>query len=75
MPTLLEDVPRVGERPRPLSHDSSQEHSLDHWLEVYWMVEEDYLFSGMDQEHDTGGTIPKRPAKSAAHHHKSALHR
>ncbi len=32
------------EKPHPASHDSSSECSLDHWLEVYWLVEEEYQF-------------------------------
>jgi hypothetical protein len=27
------------------SHDSSEECSLNHWLEVYWLVEEEYWFA------------------------------
>lgn len=33
------------EKPRPNSYDSGSECSLDHWLEVYWLVEEEYLFA------------------------------
>lgn len=77
MPTLLEPVPHVQEKPHPLSHDCSQEHSLDHWLEVYWLVEEDYAFAkSADQEPHSGGVEARKPpAKSAVHHHKSALRR
>lgn len=76
MPALIEDSPRVHSKPRPLSHDCSHEHSLEHWLDVYWMVEEDYLFSGdtLNTPH-SDDPHPKKPAKSAAHHHRSALPR
>lgn len=76
MPTLLEDAPHIQEKPRPLSHDCSHEHSLDHWLEVYWMVEEDYLFSEdtLNAPHPDEPHL-KKPIKSAGHHHKSALRR
>ena len=33
------------EKPHPSSHDSGSECSLDHWLEVYWLVEEEYAFA------------------------------
>ena len=32
-------------RPELISYDSSHECSLDHWLEVYWLVEEEYRFA------------------------------
>jgi hypothetical protein len=32
-------------KPKLSSYDSSAECSLDHWLEVYWLVEEEYLFA------------------------------
>ena len=35
----------TAEKPTLVSYDSSTECSLDHWLEVYWLVEEDYLFA------------------------------
>lgn len=44
MPTVLE-VPHMQEKPHPNSYDSAYENSLDHWLEVYWLVEEDYEFA------------------------------
>lgn len=83
MPTFLDPVLHPQERPHPLSHDSGQEHSLDHWLEVYWLVEEDYLFAkDVDPEPHTVESRPhKQPAKSehsaknAAHHRRSAPHR
>jgi len=77
MPTLLEPAPDIQERPHPISHDSGSEHSLDHWLEVYWLVEEDYLFArDADHEpHAPGTETKKHSAKSAAHHHRSALRR
>jgi hypothetical protein len=75
MPTLLEHALHIQERPHPSSHDCSQEHSLDHWLEVHWLVEEDYLFAkDTDSEPHAGGTVAKKhSAKNAARHHKSAL--
>jgi len=45
MPAILEVVPHKQEKPHPNSYDSGHEHSLDHWLEVYWLVEEDYVFA------------------------------
>lgn len=45
MPGVLEIVPNMHEKPHPKSLDSGHEHSLDHWLEVYWLVEEDYAFA------------------------------
>jgi hypothetical protein len=33
------------EKPHPKSYDSSDECSLDHWLEVYWLVAEEYKFA------------------------------
>ena len=35
----------TDEKPHPKSYDSSDECSLDHWLEVYWLVEEEYKFA------------------------------
>lgn len=76
MSTLVEVTPRPHEKPHPLSHDCSHEHSLDHWLAVYWMVEEDYLFS-QDTLNVPHPDAPhsKKPTRSAVHHHKSALRR
>jgi hypothetical protein len=34
-----------GRKPSLTSLDSSNECSLDHWLEVYWLVEEEYAFA------------------------------
>jgi hypothetical protein len=45
MSTVLEMIPHTQEKPHPNSYDSAQENSLDHWLEVYWLVEEDYVFA------------------------------
>ncbi len=77
MPTVLESALHIQEKPHPSSHDCSDEHSLDHWLEVYWLVEEDYLFAkDADHEpHAEGTNTKKHPSKSAAHHHRSALRR
>ncbi|MGC2300536.1 MAG: hypothetical protein WA476_17130 [Acidobacteriaceae bacterium] len=58
MSTVLEIVPHTQEKPQPTSYDSAPEHSLDHWLEVYWLVEEDYVFAkGADAE-PHGGESP-----------------
>jgi hypothetical protein len=35
----------TDEKPKLISYDSSAECSLDHWLEVYWLVEEEYIFA------------------------------
>ena len=35
----------VQSRPELLSFDSGNECSLDHWLEVYWLVEEEFAFA------------------------------
>jgi hypothetical protein len=72
MPTLLEHEPHIQERPHPSSHDCGQEHSLDHWLEVYWLVEEDYLFA---QDADSEPHAPvtetrQHSPKSAVRHRK-----
>jgi hypothetical protein len=77
MPTVLEHAPHVQPRPHPISYDCGQEHSLDHWLEVYWLVEEDYLFAkDADREPHAGATAANnRPAKSAARPHRSTLRR
>ena len=83
MPTLFDPVLHPLEKPHPASHDSGQEHSLDHWLEVYWLVEEDYLFArDTDPEPHTTESRPHKypaksehPAKSAGPHRKSAPHR
>lgn len=34
-----------GRKPLLTSLDSSNECSLDHWLEVYWLVEEEFAFA------------------------------
>ena len=75
MPTLIEHAPHIQEKPHPSSHDCGPEHSLDHWLEVYWLVEEDYLFAkDADHEPHAVATHEKTSAaKSAAHHHRSTL--
>jgi hypothetical protein len=77
MPTILEHVPYIEEKPHPISHDCGPEHSLDHWLEVCWLVEEDYLFAkDADREPSAHGADAKQhPAKSAAHRRRSALRR
>jgi hypothetical protein len=42
---------QLQHRPELISYDSSNECSLDHWLEVYWLVEEEYRFAkGADAE-------------------------
>jgi len=70
MPTLAEHVPHTQERPHPASHDCGHEHSLDHWLEVYWLVEEDYVFAKDVDPEPHAQEIP--PAK---HPRRSALRR
>jgi hypothetical protein len=35
----------IKNKPELRSLDSGSECSLDHWLEVYWLVEEDYAFA------------------------------
>lgn len=35
----------VQSRPELVSFDSGNECSLDHWLEVYWLVEEEFAFA------------------------------
>lgn len=75
MPTLLEPAHHIQEKPHPNSHDCGPEHSLDHWLEVYWLVEEDYLFAkDADREPLAVATHAKKACtKSAAPHHRSTL--
>jgi hypothetical protein len=77
MPTPPEPVIYSPSKPHPASHDSSAEHSLDHWLEVYWLVEEEYLFAkDVDPEpHVVATHGHERPAKNGARHRKSAPHR
>lgn len=61
MPTILDPVFHPQDMPHPASHDSGPEHSLDHWLEVYWLVEEDYLFAkDVDPEPHTVESRPPR---------------
>lgn len=33
------------EKPQLISYDSSDECSLDHWLEVHWLVTEEFIFA------------------------------
>lgn len=86
MPTLLEQAPQIQKKPHPCSHDCGHEHSLEHWLEVYWLVEEETTFASSANREPAlitgtvlidiprpGPVAPPRPAKSAAHHHRSAL--
>lgn len=42
-------------RPEILSYDCGDECSLDHWLEVYWLVEEEFAFA-----RDTEAELPDR---------------
>jgi hypothetical protein len=56
MPGVVEEVSftevEIHEKPTVLSHDSGLECSLEHWLEVYWLVEEEYTLAKMaDTEH------------------------
>jgi hypothetical protein len=54
MPSVLEPVPDsvVEGQTKPFlkSYDSGPEHSLDHWLAVRRMVEEEYTFLDADFE-------------------------
>jgi hypothetical protein len=74
MPMTLEHAPHAQQKPHPNSHDCSHEHSLDHWLEVYSLVEEEYLVAVIgDGETDVARTsLKKHPARSAVHHYRSA---
>jgi hypothetical protein len=44
-------------KPVLISLDSGNECSLDHWLEVHWLVEEEYIFA-KDSDCDTWQEIP-----------------
>jgi hypothetical protein len=44
-------------KPVLVSLDSGNECSLDHWLEVYWLVEEEYVFA-KDSDCDTWRETP-----------------
>jgi hypothetical protein len=48
MELLMEETSALIVEGRPVltSHDSGDEHSLDHWLRVYWMVEEENPLAG-----------------------------
>jgi hypothetical protein len=46
-----------GAKPVLVSLDSGNECSLDHWLEVHWLVEEEYRFA-KDSDCDTWQEIP-----------------
>ncbi len=35
----------IPEPPKPASYDCGEECSLNHWLEVYWLVEDAYEFA------------------------------
>jgi hypothetical protein len=48
----LEEQLHSGTKPVLISLDSGNECSLDHWLEVYWLVEEEYVFA-RDSDCDT----------------------
>ena len=37
----------IQEKPTILSLDSGSECSLEHWMEVYWLVEEEYEWARM----------------------------
>ena len=42
----------IHKKPAICSHDSGSECSLEHWLEVYWLVEEEYTLAKIaDAEH------------------------
>jgi hypothetical protein len=73
MPAVLEIVPPLQEKPHPNSYDSGDEHSLDHWLEVYWLVEEDYIFAkNTDPEPHTVESRPHQRAAKSEHPARSA---
>jgi hypothetical protein len=76
MPAVLEHAPHIQERPHPKSHDCAHEHSLDHWLEVHSMVEEEYFFAEFCDvtAQPDAISVRKHPARSAVHHYRSAPH-
>jgi hypothetical protein len=43
------------QKPRLTSLDSSEECSLDHWLEVYWLVEDEYWFAKVSDSEESPG--------------------
>ncbi|HLJ79812.1 MAG TPA: hypothetical protein VKT75_20515 [Acidobacteriaceae bacterium] len=45
MEEILLTTRTIESRPEILSFDSGEECSLDHWFEVYWLVEEEYAFA------------------------------
>ena len=49
MQAIMEEVllttRTIESRPEILSFDSGDECSLDHWFEVYWLVEEEFAFA------------------------------
>lgn len=48
MHATVEEIVLTSEtvsRPEILSYDCGDECSLDHWLEVYWLVEEEFEFA------------------------------
>jgi len=58
MAAVLEIAPHTEDKPHPISYDSAHEHSLDHWLEVYWLVEEDYVFAKDTDPEPHAGDAP-----------------
>ncbi|HEV2276705.1 MAG TPA: hypothetical protein VGS02_00935 [Acidobacteriaceae bacterium] len=45
MEEVLLTTRTIESRPEILSFDSGDECSLDHWFEVYWLVEEEFAFA------------------------------
>lgn len=45
MEEILLTTRTIESRPEILSFDSGDECSLDHWFEVYWLVEEEFAFA------------------------------
>jgi hypothetical protein len=45
MKEAMQTHSRGAQKPVLTSLDSCEECSLDHWLEVYWLVEDEYWFA------------------------------
>lgn len=55
MEEILLTTRTVQSRPEILSFDSGEECSLDHWFEVYWLVEEEFAFA-READSESSGT-------------------
>ncbi len=44
----------IQEKPIVVSHDSGSECSLEHWMEVYWLVEEEYRMARVADGENAG---------------------